>query len=97
MGYEIYERYRGHHYAVRVCRLLMDYAKRAHMEHVDITCDIDNYPSIRTCELLGAQKLGMIAVPPDNIEFEKGSRLKISLSDNAVNCLQKNRNTLLTF
>ena len=27
LGYEIYERYRGHHYAVRVCRLLMDYFK----------------------------------------------------------------------
>ena len=76
LGYEIYERYRGHHYAVRVCRLLMDYAKRAHMKHVEITCDIDIYPSIRTCELLGAQKLGMIAVPPDNIEFDRGSRLK---------------------
>lgn len=76
VGYGIREAYQGHHYAVRACRLMMAYAKRAHMEYVDITCDIDNYPSIRTCELLGAQKLGIVAVPPDNIEFDRGSRWK---------------------
>ncbi len=76
LGYEIFEQYRGHHYAVRACRLLMGYAKRAHMDQVDITCDVDNYPSIRTCELLGGQRLGIIAVPPDNIDFANGSRLK---------------------
>ena len=76
IGYGIYEQYQGHHYAVRACRLLMDYARRSHMDHVDITCDTDNYPSIRTCELLGAEKLGTIPVPPDNIDYQNGSRLK---------------------
>ena len=54
----------------------MDYAKRSHMEYVDITCDTDNYPSIRTCELLGAELLGTVEVPPDNIEYQNGSRVK---------------------
>lgn len=65
VGYSIQEVYRGHHYAVRACKLLCDYAKRAHMTQLDITCDIDNYPSIRTCELLGAEKVATIAVPAD--------------------------------
>lgn len=76
IGYGIDAPYRGHHYAVRACRLLMGYAKRAHMEHVDITCDIDNYASIRTCELLDGQWMGVIPVPPDNIEYANGSREK---------------------
>ena len=76
IGYGINEPYRGHHYAVRACRLMMDYAKRAHMEYVDITCDTDNYPSIRTCELLGAEMLGTIIVPPDNVEYGKGRGVK---------------------
>lgn len=76
IGYGIDEKYRGHHYAVRASRLLMDYARRAHMEYVDITCNTDNMPSIRTCQLLGAELLGTVEVPPDNIEYANGSRLK---------------------
>ena len=63
VGYGIHEAYRGHHYAVHACKLMCDYAKRAHMTHLDITCDIDNYASIRTCELLGAEKIATITVP----------------------------------
>lgn len=76
IGYGIYEEHRGHHYAAKACRLLMDYARRAHMSHVDITCDTDNEASIRTCELLNAQLLGTVVVPPDNIDYQNGSRLK---------------------
>lgn len=76
IGYGIDAGYRGHHYAVRACHLMMDYAKRANMDYVEITCDTDNYASIRTCELLGAEPLGTIVVPPDNIEYENGSRVK---------------------
>lgn len=46
------------------------------MSHVDITCDTDNEASIRTCELLNAQLLGTVVVPPDNIDYQNGSRLK---------------------
>ena len=63
VGYSVYEEHRGHHYAARACKLLCDYARRAHMTQLDITCDIDNYPSIRTCELLGAEKIATIDVP----------------------------------
>ena len=65
IGYGIHEAYRGHHYAVNACKLLLGYAKRAHMTQLYITCDIDNYPSIRTCELLGAERIETIEVPPD--------------------------------
>jgi len=50
---------------VNACRLLCGYAKRANMTQLDITCDIDNYASIRTCELLGAEKIDTIDVPKD--------------------------------
>ncbi len=76
IGYGIYEAYRGHHYAAKACRLLMKYAKKAHMLHVDITCNTDNQASIRTCELLNAQLLGTVEVPPDNIDYQNGSRIK---------------------
>ncbi len=76
IGYGIFEEYRGHHYAAKACRLLMKYAKKAHMPYVDITCNVDNIPSIRTCEYLDAQLLGTIEVPPDNIDYQNGSRVK---------------------
>ena len=76
IGYGIFEEYRGHHYAAKACRLLMKYAKQAHMSYVDITCDIDNIPSIRTCEFLNAELLGTIEVPPDNVDYQNGSRIK---------------------
>ena len=63
VGYSIDEKYRGHHYAERACRLMCDYARRANMTQLDITCDIDNYASIRTCERLGAEKIDTITVP----------------------------------
>ncbi len=88
IGYGIYEAYRGHHYAAKASRLLMKYAKKAHMPHIDITCNIDNIPSIRTCEYLKAELLGTVEVPPDNIEYRNGSRMKyryrVHLNDNAV-------------
>lgn len=65
VGYSIHENYRGHRYAVHACKLMCDYAKRANMAQLDITCDIDNYASIRTCELLGAEKIALIDVPAD--------------------------------
>jgi len=76
IGYGIDTPYQGHHYAVRACRLLMDYAKRAHMQQLYITCDVDNLASIRTCERLGAEKVGMILVPTDCLDYQRGSRKK---------------------
>ena len=76
IGYEIYEEFRGNHYAVRASKILMDYAKKANMDYVDITCDTDNIPSMRTCELLEADLLGTVDVPPDNIAYQTGSRIK---------------------
>lgn len=70
VGYSIQEAYRGHHYAVHACQLLCSYAKRAHMTYLDITCDVDNYPSIRTCELLGAEKIAVIDVPKDFTTYD---------------------------
>lgn len=76
IGYEIDADYRGRHYAEHACRLLCGYARRAHMEWVDITCDVDNAASIRTCERLGATLLGTVEVPPDCPDYALGSRVK---------------------
>lgn len=36
------------------------------MEHLFISCAVDNHASARTCELAGGQFLGIFEVPADN-------------------------------
>lgn len=78
VGYEIEEEYRGNHYAVRACKLMLTYAKKAGMKRVFITCDDDNFPSRRTCELLGMELEGIFQVPPGiaAYDYKNGSGIK---------------------
>lgn len=76
IGYGIDAPYRGHHYAEHACRLLCGYARRANMTRLDITCDVDNLASIRTCERLGAALVGTVEVPPWCPDYALGSRRK---------------------
>jgi len=78
IGYEILEEYRGNHYAVRACRLLMEYAKKAGMQEITVTCDDNNYPSRRTCELLGMTLEDIFKVPEGIVayDYKNGSGVK---------------------
>lgn len=66
IGYEIDEEYRGRHYAAKACRLLFELAKKHGMDHLYITCDPDNLPSRKTCELLNGKLLETAVLPKDN-------------------------------
>lgn len=55
IGYEVYEKYRGNHYAARSCRLLFPLIRQLEINPVIITCDPKNIPSARTIESLGAK------------------------------------------
>ena len=65
VGYAVEPTHRGHRYAARACRLIMPLAKQHGMTHLWITCQPDNMPSRRTLELLGADYVGVIDVPPE--------------------------------
>lgn len=64
VGYAVEPAFRGHRYAERACRLIIPLAKRHGMTDLWITCQPDNLPSRRTLERLGAESVGIIAVPP---------------------------------
>ncbi|MCL1830646.1 MAG: GNAT family N-acetyltransferase [Oscillospiraceae bacterium] len=76
IGYTIYMKYRGNRYAMKASILLLELAKRHFMEKLIITCNPDNFASIRTCELLGARYIETVDIPSDNIMYRLGDRKK---------------------
>ncbi len=65
IGYEVYEPFRGHHYAAKACRLLFELAKKHDLGYVLITCRPDNAASRKTCEHLGCRFLEDAEVTPE--------------------------------
>ena len=63
VGYHIDPPWRGHHYAARAVTLLRGLMGRWGLRSCVITCDPDNMPSRRTCELLGAVPERTVDVP----------------------------------
>ncbi len=76
VGYHINEKYRGHHYALKACRLLFECAKEAGMSELLITCNPDNIPSRKTLEALGGKLEEITAVPEDHVCYQQGERMK---------------------
>ena len=72
IGYGVDEPYRGHHYAMKACRLLFKLAASHGMEEVIITCAPENLPSRRTCERLGGRLETIAALPEDNDMYLEG-------------------------
>jgi len=64
LWFRVFPDYRGKHYAARACRLLIPLARRHGIEPLRITCREDNLASRRTCELAGAQFVGVVETPP---------------------------------
>ncbi len=75
IGFEIEETFRGHGYAFQACRALAPFV-RSMYETVIITCDPDNQASRRTIERLEARFMEEVAVPPDDPNYQGGSRRK---------------------
>ena len=76
IGYEIYPEFRGHHYAGKACKLLLQLAKKHELEYVIITCNPDNIASARTCEYAGGKLLEIAPLPPNSDMREKGETHK---------------------
>lgn len=72
IGYHVDKEYRGHHYDLQACLLLVELAKKHQMKYLLLTCNHDNIASRRTCELLGAQLLEIVELPLDSYLRERG-------------------------
>ncbi len=71
IGYAIYPPYRGHRYAAKATKLLMEIARQHKMKEIIITCNPDNYASRRTCELSGCILKEIVEVPKDHELIEQ--------------------------
>ena len=86
IGYGINNRYRGHHYAAKACNLIRPVALDYGYSMLWITCRPDNYPSRRTCELLGCELVEIIELPKSHEGYRRGEthrcRYRWNIADN---------------
>ncbi|MFC1947190.1 GNAT family N-acetyltransferase [Chloroflexota bacterium] len=74
IGYGIEEKYRGHHYAAKACRLIKQVALDHGLGTLWIICNPDNNPSRRTCEVLSCELVEIIDLPEDLDMYRRGER-----------------------
>ncbi|MCC6538498.1 MAG: GNAT family N-acetyltransferase [Bryobacterales bacterium] len=79
IGYRVAPAFRGRRFAERSCRLLLPLAAAHGFTALWITCDIDNQPSRRTCERLGAVLVDIAAPPAGYVQSK--CRYRLTLSD----------------
>jgi len=60
IGYGVHPLFRGHRYAARACRLVLPVLAHHDIDPIWITCNPDNVPSRRTCELIGAELINIV-------------------------------------
>ena len=77
IGYSVLPGHRGNRYAARSCTLLLPLAREHGMPRLWITCNPDNAASRRTCEILGAELVETVDLPPDTAAYRKGERQKL--------------------
>ena len=76
IGYEVDEEYRGHHYSLLACQLVLKAAQRHKMDKIYLTCDYDNAASYKTIEKLGADLIEEVLPPKDYIYYWDGMKAK---------------------
>ena len=76
IGYRVYPKYRSNRYAARACKLLFPLARVHGLNPLWITCNPDNFPSRRTCEILGAELVEIIDLPKYTDMYKSGERQK---------------------
>ena len=75
IGFEILESFRGHGYALQACRAIAPFVHSIY-DAITITCDPENFASMRIIERLGASFIEEVAVPPHDPHYHRGSRSK---------------------
>ena len=76
VGYSVDKAYRGHRYAAKGCSLIKEIFKAYNMDVVWITCNPDNRPSRRTCEILGCEFVEIVDLVPGSDMYARGERQK---------------------
>lgn len=76
IGYGVDEPFRGHHYAARAVKLILPHALKHGINPLWITCNPDNIPSRRSCEIAGGTMIEIVDLPPDNAMYKIGERQK---------------------
>lgn len=76
IGYGVEPEHRGRGYATKACLLARPLFLAEGMEVIWITCNPDNWPSRKTCERLGAELVEIVALPPENDQYQEGERQK---------------------
>ena len=71
IGYEVDEEYRGHHYSLLACQLVLKVAQYHKMDKIYLTCDYDNIASYKTIEKLGANLIEEVLPPKDYIYYRE--------------------------
>lgn len=77
VGYGVSRAFRGRRYAARATRLVVSFAHDIGMGEVWITCNPDNHASLRTLEILGAERVEEVDVPPGTEMHERGETRKV--------------------
>lgn len=72
IGYEVDEAYRGNHYALLACQLVLQCAQFHKMGKIYLTCDYDNIASYKTIEKLGATLVEETVPPKDYLFYYDG-------------------------
>jgi Predicted acetyltransferase len=65
IGYHVNEGYRGNHYALNACSMMLPLLRALGVRSLVITTDVDNIPSRKTCERLGCKLESIVFVPQD--------------------------------
>ena len=76
IGYEVDEEYRGYHYSLLACQLVLKVAQYHKMEKIYLTCDYDNVASYKTIEKLGAKLIEEVLPPKDYIFYYDGIEIQ---------------------
>jgi predicted acetyltransferase len=74
IGYKVHEEHRGHRYAVKACNLIRRVALDHGLRTLWITTNPDNWPSRRTCEILGSKFVETVDLPEDTDMYRRGER-----------------------
>ncbi len=74
IGYEVYESFRGNHYAGKACKLLLQLAEKHDIEFLYITCSTDNIASQKTCEYCGGKEPKTVDIPEWHDMYKLGRR-----------------------